>query len=330
MKTTAALSLASLIALYGCGGSSSNNDSDSTQAATGGGQVAAGGGEVAAAPEPAPEGDEVLGATDPGSTPRPPPNEAEMKDLLATLNHNHPHPPAAVFATNGQPVTRAATWPATAELHLFSTEATPTYLGCLNCKASDPLDVCKNGDAHGSSEGIFSVWNEAIDWGNPQGTFSPWNPTSPDGPVVVAWDKSKAATDPTAFVNYGQWTTNATGPWKYGRTAIPLLNNVADSFLANKSIRATRTLACGVEEGTPPEVPVDAASQPNAPAPAGTPPHDIPPPPPPPDPALELPGSELPDAPLGAVGEPDPAPPPVDPLPTPTDLAPSSPPRSML
>lgn len=244
MKTRTKVSIASLVLLAACGGGGSD-DAPAT--------------DVAASPEPT-----SPAATPPSATPAPvppPPAAPPAATPAAPPATTPPAPPAAVNAVpvipqgfisdDRQPVAVSPMYPepipaATTELHLFSSENPPAYLGCLTCGTENELDICHAGGKYGSSTGEASVWNVQTPYGNPASSFSVWNSSSATGPVVVAWDKT-LGNDPAAFSNYGQWTSNTSGPWKFGRATTGYLDHVADAYLRNNDVAVTRESVCGPE-----------------------------------------------------------------------------------
>lgn len=69
-------------------------------------------------------------------------------------------------------------------LYLYSSEQLPVFLGCLNCRRSDPDSVWNPRGRFGSAYGERSIWNSQGRYGNPTSPFSPWHAASTQGPVI--------------------------------------------------------------------------------------------------------------------------------------------------
>jgi hypothetical protein len=237
MKTkVTALSVASLFWFSGCGGGGSDDPAPADQ--------------VVAAPAPTPPAETPPAAT-PAPTPAPSPVPISPAPTPPAPANDIPIVPAGFISGDRAPVAISPVYPEdlpppTTELHLFSSESTPVYLGCLTCGPQNVLDICYAGGRYGSGSGEASVWNTQTPYGNPTSPYAVWNAGSPTGPVVVSWDKTKG-NDPTAFANLGQWTSNSSGPWKFGRGTTSYLDQVADAYLRNNDVGATRTSVCGPE-----------------------------------------------------------------------------------
>lgn len=227
MKNKAALSLFSLVLIAGCGGSSDSDPAPAPPVAT------------PAPGEAAPPASSPPAAPPAAPTPAGPPTAG---------NANVPVLPDGFISGDRTPVATSPAypdnWPAGTELHLFSGESNPAYLGCLTCAFAQAESICNESGSYGSTTGSTSIFNDQTSaYGTPSSPTSIWNPSSPSGPVVVGWDKARGNV-PEAFSIFGQWTANETGPWRFGRSTIGQLDFVADTYTSTQSVASARTAAC--------------------------------------------------------------------------------------
>jgi len=135
--------------------------------------------------------------------------------------------PSTPISTSPAPVTGGST-----ALYLWSREATPTYLGCLNCNQFSAESICNQFGTYGSPYQSKSIWNQFGTYGSEFNTYSPWNQFSSSGPAIYGSDN----------LFYGYFTVNS---FQSNRTTIPAYLSTLNFFRSNSNLASTRTYSCG-------------------------------------------------------------------------------------
>jgi len=78
--------------------------------------------------------------------------------------------------------------PATAaenRLLLFAGPEWRDFLGCVNCRASNPYSIWNPASDYGSPTHPLSIWNRSGNYGSAEGLASPWTASPLPPPVIV-------------------------------------------------------------------------------------------------------------------------------------------------
>ncbi len=130
-------------------------------------------------------------------------------------------------------VTITATAPVSVvTLYLYSRDANPVYLGCLNCSSLHLESVCNQFGTYGSMFQSRSIWNQFGTYGSQFSSYSPWNQFSSNAPEIRGSNN----------LFYGYFTTNA---FQYNRTIISTYVNVLNFYSNTSDLASTRVYMCG-------------------------------------------------------------------------------------
>ena len=117
-------------------------------------------------------------------------------------------------------------------LLLFGGRDHKTFLGCLNCVATNSNSVCNKYGAFGSKYESDSLWNRYGEFGSKYEDHSPWNKYTDEAPIIVDRDGG----------SYGYFSLNK---YHHDRTQIGWLVAILDYQDSEDDLDKTRDKMCG-------------------------------------------------------------------------------------
>ncbi|MEM7077473.1 MAG: hypothetical protein AAF513_02490 [Pseudomonadota bacterium] len=96
-------------------------------------------------------------------------------------------------------------------LSLYDGVTGEVFLGCLNCRASDPRSVWNRYGRFGNPASPDSIWNARGIYGAPVSPLSPWHPATAVGPMIRDLDGrdfgrfSRSAGEATTALFWLEW-----------------------------------------------------------------------------------------------------------------------------